>query len=274
MKKTPLLKYNESHTNSFYFEHNFDKYSLKARILYNESGDVPWVFSVHGARSDYTKSDAVTAGLRDRGYSILGFNMSGHNGTSKIPVEETTLGNNIRESSAFFSYLDPKRKKKIIAYSLGATPALKTLGNYIDQVDKIVLFGPGIYTAQAYNKQFGKEFRKIISTPFSYIKNDVVSILKDYKGELLLVKGQYDGLDPVIYDKPIGTSVGEVEINGKLRYSPIPKEVIEMIYKAVPARRRKLITLPGCDHGVVPWIVAHENEGASVLNDIALFLHS
>ena len=127
-----LLNYDDSLDNCLYFEHNFGEYALEGRILYNEQGEMPWVLSVHGARSDYTKSDVVTLGLRERGYSILGFNMSGHSVASKIPVESTTLGHNIREADAFYSYLHPQREKKLIAYSIGATPALKILEKNLD----------------------------------------------------------------------------------------------------------------------------------------------
>lgn len=260
--------------NSSYFEHNFGRYSLKGRILYNSRHEEPWVLSVHGARSDYAKSDTVTAGLRARGYSILGFNMSGHNPTSNISLEQTTLGNNVKETNMFYSYLDPQRKKKIIAYSLGATPALKILGTYLNQVDRVVLFGPALYPVQAYDKPFGEEFRKTISEPFSYRKNDVISNLAAFQGKLLLIKGEYDGLDPVTYSKQQGTSVGRVVIDNKTYYSPIPKEVIEMIYNAVSSEKREMIVVPGSDHGVVPWITNHPIEGALILDKVAEFLTS
>lgn len=258
--------------NSSYFEHNFGEYFLGGRILYNNNNDEPWVLSIHGGRSDYTKSDTVTVGLRERGCSILGFNMSGHNPDSKIPLEQTTLSNNVRETESFYSYLDQQRKKAILAYSLGATPALKILGMHLDQVCSIILFGPALYSAKAYDKHFGEKFRKTISEPFSYCENDVIANLETFQGKLLLIKGEFDGLNPVIYGKPQGTSAGEVEINNKNYYSPIPEEVIEMIYSAVPPERREKIIVSRCDHGVVPWITDHPVEGALILDKVAVFL--
>ncbi|MBI4079003.1 MAG: alpha/beta hydrolase [Candidatus Levybacteria bacterium] len=260
--------------NSYYFKHHVGDYTLEGRILYNSGHQKPWVLSIHGARSDYSKSDTVTIGLRERGYSILGFNMSGHDPASNIPGEQTTLGDNVKESKAFYSYLDPQRKKKIIAYSLGATPALKILGMHLDEVDRIVLFGPAIYSAQAYDKPFGEEFRRTISKPFSYRENDVIVNLEAFQGKLLLIKGEYDGLDPVVYGKPQGTSAGKVEIDNKGYYSPIPKEVMEMIYYAVPPERREMVVVPGSDHGIVPWIVNHPAEGVLIVDKIAAFLKS
>ena len=260
--------------NSSYFEHTFGEYSLWGRILYNSRHEEPWLLSVHGARSDYAKSDTITVGLQDRGYSILGFNMSGHNPACKISLGRTTLGNNVKETEAFYSYLDQQRKKKILAYSLGATPALKILDMHLDQVDRIVLFGPALYPVQAYGKHFGEEFRKTISEPFSYRENDVISNLAAFQGKLLLIKGEYDGLDPVIYGKPQGTSAGKVAIDNKICYSPIPKEVIEMIYNVVSPEKREIIVVPGSDHGVVPWITHHPVEGALILDKIAEFLIS
>lgn len=260
--------------NSSYFEHNFGEYSLDGRILYNSRHEKPWLISVHGARSDYAKSDAVTVGLRKRGYSILGFNMSGHNPASKIYLGQTTLGNNVKETEVFYSYLDPQRKKKIIAHSLGATPALKILGMHLDEVDRIVLFGPALYSAKAYDKPFGDEFRRTISKPFSYRENDVIVNLEAFQGKLLLIKGEYDALDPAVHGKQEGISAGKVEIGNKKYYSPIPKEVIEMIYSAVPPERREIIIVPGSDHGVIPWIINHPVEGGLILDKIARFLDS
>lgn len=258
--------------NSEYFEHDFGMYSLHGRILYNGEREDPWVFSVHGARSDFAKSDTVTIGLRDRGFSILGFNMSGHNSDSKIPLEQTTLGNNVLETETFYSYLSHKRKKNVVAYSLGATLALKLLYSHADEIDTFVLFGPAIFSTHAYDKHFGREFKNTISTPFSYRENDVISSLKSFKGKLLIVKGEFDGLDPVAYGKPVGTSVGKFKIGAHNYYSPIPKEVIEKIFDAVSPGRRKMMIVPGSDHGVVPWIKSHPAEGASIMDKIADFM--
>jgi pimeloyl-ACP methyl ester carboxylesterase len=230
------------------------------------------VLSIHGARADYTKSDAVAFGLQERGYSLLGMNMSGHSKAGVLEPEQTTLGNNVREAEAFFDNLDSTRPKVVIGYSLGGTPALKLLEQHADEIDKLILFYPGIYSKDAYDKNFGPEFRDVITQPFSYRNNDTIDLLRSFKGDLLLVKGQYDGLDPIEYGKPAGGSAGEVEVAGTSYYSPIPKEVIDMIYQAMPADRRQLIEVPDCGHSVVLWMRDHPTEANRLLDQLDIFL--
>lgn len=256
-----------------YFELPFDGYSLEARVLFNEKNEEPWILSVHGARGDFTKSDVIAFGLQERGYSLLGMNMSGHNDkTGVLKPEQTTLGNNVKEVNAFFGNLDKNRKRVVIAYSLGGTPALKLLEQHADEIDKLILFYPGVYSKEAYSKHFGEELRSVISKPFSYRNNDTVELLRSFKGKLLLIKGQYDGLDPEEYGKPAGGSAGDIEVNGQHFYSPIPKEVIDIVYDAIPEDRRELIEIPNCDHSIVLWIRDHKAEAEQLLDKIDSFL--
>jgi pimeloyl-ACP methyl ester carboxylesterase len=257
-----------------YFEQSLGDYVLEGRVLYNEAHEDPWVISIHGARADFTKSDAVAFGLQQRGYSMLGLNMSGHSKAGVLEPEETTLGNNVREVEVFYDYLDGSRPRAVIAYSLGGTPALKLLEGHADEIDKLILFYPGIYAKEAYGKHFGTAFRDVITQPFSYRDNDTIDLLRSFKGELLLIKGQYDGLGPELYDKPAGSSAGEVEIDGHTYYSPIPKEVIDLVYDAVPEGRRQLIEIPECGHSVVLWMRDHVDEASELLDQIDTFLKS
>lgn len=257
-----------------YFEHSFGDYALEGRILYGKSEEDPWILSIHGARADFTKSDAIAFGLQERGYSMLGLNMSGHSKAGVLEPEQTTLGHNVHEVETFFDYLDNGRKKTIIAYSLGGTPALKLLEKHADEIDKLVLFYPGIYSKDAYNKHFGAEFRDTITQPYSYRDNDTIELLRSFEGKLLLVKGQYDGLDPEAYGKPAGSSAGEVELDGTAYYSPIPKEVIDMVYNAVPEDKRQLIEIPKCGHSVVLYMRDHPTEAEELLDHIDTFLRS
>lgn len=257
---------------AIYFEHSFDNYKLEGRILYNQADEDPWVLSIHGARADFTKSDAVTFELQERGYSLLGLNMSGHSKAGVLEPEKTTLGNNVHEAETFFELFGNGRKKTVIAYSLGGTPALKLLERHSDEIDKLVLFYPGIYSKDAYDKHFGLEFRDTITKPFSYRDNDTINLLRKFKGKLLLIKGQYDGLDPEAYGKPAGGSAGEVEVDGIKYYSPIPKEVIDMVCDSVPTERRQLIEIPGCGHSVVLYMRDHPEEAKWLLDQIDMSL--
>lgn len=270
-QKAKLQMWTET-PDTMYFEHDFGGYKLEARIVYNEAHDEPTVLSIHGALGDYTKSDPVSLGLRSRGHSVLSFSMSGHSPAGMLPPEQTTLGNNVREAQEFFKYLDPNKSKVIIGYSLGGTPALKTLGQHLDEVSSVVLFYPGIYDAGAYDKYFGDEFRTVISRLYSYRDNDTIEVLQKFQGKSLLICGEYDGLDPVKYGKPAGGSAGTVEIDGETYASPIPKEVIDMVRAAVPGDRSKYIEIPKCGHSVVGWMRQNPGQAEELLDQIDAFI--
>jgi pimeloyl-ACP methyl ester carboxylesterase len=257
-----------------YFELSFGDYSLEARVLYNQQGQEPWVLSVHGARSDYTKANAVSFGLQARGYSLLGMSMSGHSKAGVLAPEQTSLGQNVREVAAFFDDLDRTRKKVVIGYSLGGTPALKLLERHAADIDKLVLFYPALYSREAYDQPFGQAFRQAISQPYSYRQNDTIGLLRAFPGKLLLVKGQYDGLDPEAYGQPAGTAAGDIQVGNKEYYSPIPKEVIDMVYGAVAPERRQFIEIPDCGHSVVLWLRDHPAAAEQLLDQIDAFLKS
>lgn len=270
-QKTKLHMWSDT-PDTAYFEHNFGTYKLEARIVYNASHAEPWILSVHGARGDYTKSDPVTLSLRGRGYSILSFSMSGHSPAGVLVDGETSLANNISEALAFFQYLDPNRPRALIGYSLGGTPVLKTLGAHLSEVDKVLLFYPGIYSAEAYDKHYGEPFREVISRPYSYRDNDTIEVLRRFEGDVLLAKGEYDGLDPVTFGKPAGGSAGQVVADGKTYNSPIPQEVVEMIRAAVPVEHLEYIEVPKCDHLVMSWMREHPHEANKLVQKLDAFL--
>ena len=62
--------------------------------------------------------------------------------------------------------------------------------------------------------------------------------------------GQYDGLLAAHHGRTPGTSAGHVEIDGMLRYSPIPAEVIQALSDTLPPGHFEQLTLPDCDHGI------------------------
>lgn len=255
-----------------YFMYDFEGYALEARILYNAAQARPWVMSIHGARADYTKANPVSLGLQARGYSELGINMSGHSKAQDVPLTQTSLAQNIHEVETFFGYLDPGRKKTLIAYSLGGTPALKVLGNHLDEINKLILCYPGIYSEAAYTQNYGEPFRNVLRKPFSYRDNDTIAILGQFKGDVLVVKGEYDGLDPQAFGKPAGGSAGEVVINGVTYYSPIPQEVFTMITAAVPRENLQCIEVPKCGHAISPWMQKHPAEAEVLLDQFSTFL--
>lgn len=252
-----------------YFHHDFGNYSLEARITYNRNDDQPRVISLHGARADYTKANAVTLGLQRKGVSVLAPNLSGHNKVSPIPPSASSLNSNIKEAEAFYEYLDTSKPVVLIGYSLGGTVALEILKKHVADVEKLILFYPAVYAKEAYDKPFSEQFSKVIRKPFSYRKNDILETFSGYSGKLWVIKGEYDGLEA----KTPGISAGKVKVQGKIYNSPIPKEVFDMIMAVdMPAENKKLIEVPACGHSVITWMRKHPKQADELVRALARFI--
>ena len=255
-----------------YFSHQFDEYSLEARITWDQDKNWPSVLSIHGARSDYTKNNNVTFGLQKRGISVLAPALSGHNEISPIRLSQTSLARNIEESKAFYDYLQPDRPRAVIGYSMGATSALEILKEHLGEIDRIVLFYPAVYPRTSYDQPFGEPFRNAIRKPFAYFENGLITSLADFRGKLLLIKGEYDGLEA----RQAGVSAGKVEINGQKYYSPIPKDIMDLFSSpnTFPRSEYQRIEVPKCGHSVGTWIGENPPDGRELLNTLSNFLNS
>ena len=255
-----------------YFQHDFGHYALEARILFNRQEEWPSVFSIHGARSDYTSTNVLTFGLQQNDISTLSVNLSGHNASSPLALNNTSLQNNIAEASAFFDYLDCASPITVIAHSLGGAVALNLLKRHAAKIGKLILFCPAVYSKHAYDQSYGDDFRAAIRSPYSYRDNDTIELLEQFAGNMLLIYGQFDGLDPLAYGRPAGTSAGAIVIGNTPCYSPIPKEVVCMLADAVPDERMSLLTIPGCDHALMTWMRADQGRAGQVVERVTAFV--
>ena len=85
-----------------YFSEEFDGYQLEGRVLpaARREAELPQLLAIHGARSDYTKLNAILYPLQTLGIASLSFNLSGHNPASSIGLGDTSLRNNMQEAYA------------------------------------------------------------------------------------------------------------------------------------------------------------------------------
>lgn len=255
--------------NCNYFTERFENYSLEGRILFCKKNTWPEVIAIHGAKSDYSKLNPLLFKLQEQGVSSLSFNLSGHNITSTRCIHDTSLSNNAIETERFFYHLKNKSKNiTIIGQSLGGALALKLAEKNIDHVKKIVLICPAIYTDIAYNINYGIDFKSIISKPYSFEKSSSFNFLRNFKGKILLILGEYDGLSASQFGGTPGKSIGNILINGKEQYCAIPKEVIDLIKSSVASNQFNIKIIKGCDHHISKWF----RENINIANDISILI--
>jgi pimeloyl-ACP methyl ester carboxylesterase len=261
-----------------YFSEEFDGYQLEGRVLSASQREtkLPQLLAIHGARSDYTKLNAILYPLQTLGIASLSFNLSGHNLASGIGLGDTSLKNNLQEALRYSSRLGT-RLHAVLGHSLGGALALKIAEVHRTSVKKIVLFCPALYSEDAYHKRFGNSFKEVISVPFGFLDSQSLTFLREFDGDLMLIIGQYDALKSTDFGGIAGKSAGMVNVQSnqskeRIINSAIPFEVIDSIEKCITPQRLSKIVLPDCDHAISAWLRANPVRAYWVASKVAEFL--
>jgi pimeloyl-ACP methyl ester carboxylesterase len=246
-------------------------YDLPGRILPGR-GVIGPLFAIHGARSDHMRLDPLLRWLQGQGVGSLGFSLSGHGAASPIPLAQTSLTANLREAQRFYEHW-PAAQACVLGQSLGGALALQLAMAAGDRVRKLVLLCPAIYPNAAWQaSRFGLPFTQAISVPFDAAQSDCVAFLRRFAGQMLLVRGEFDGLRADQYGQPAGRSAGMVWAGGRRRYSAIPAEVFDAIAQALPPGRLESVVLPDCDHGISDWLAQDDARVAALGQRVLAFL--
>lgn len=242
---------------------SFGDYQQQARLLIPDEELVAPVFVVGGARSDFTRLNPLLYRLQQRGIGSLTGNLSGHSLASEPGAREPSLASNLEEARRFHRHIAP-HCRTLIGHSLGAAIALKLAAQTPD-IDTLVLICPAIYPDAAHQAPFGPAFKAAISKPYGFLDCDSFEFLRQFQGRVLLVMGEYDGLNSHRYGQGAGTSAGTLWLAGAERYSPIPEEVTRGLLSAVPPPHLECLLLADCDHG----IAAHLRGAPDVAEQVA-----
>lgn len=241
----------------------FGNYQQQARLLVPDVERAAPAFVLGGARSDFTRLNPLLYRLQAAGIGSLTGNLSGHSLAAEPGAVSPSLATNLDEALRFHAHIAP-RCRTLIGHSLGAAITLK-LAAKLPQVDKIVLICPAVYPDQAHHAPFGPAFTAVISQPFGFLLSDSYAFLNQFQGKVMLVIGEYDGLNSQKFGKAPGTSAGNLWLAGTERYSPIPEEVTLALIRAVSPSRLQCLFLTDCDHG----IAAHLRSTPAIADQVA-----
>ncbi|BDM25058.1 MULTISPECIES: alpha/beta hydrolase [Pseudomonas] len=241
----------------------FENYRQQARLLVPDIERAPPVFVLGGARSDYTRLNPLIYRLQAAGIGSLTGNLSGHSHASEPGAVAPSLAINLEEAQRFHAHI-ANRCRTLIGHSLGAAIALK-LAARLPQVENIVLICPAVYPDEAHQAPFGPAFTAAISKPYGFMNSDSYAFLQQFRGRVLMVIGEFDGLNSQRFGKAPGTSAGNLRLAGRDRYSPIPEEVTQALMRAVSAERLQCLFLTDCDHG----IAAHLRTAPAIADQVA-----
>lgn len=260
----PLWQFDEPAPGKEHFiDEHFDSYRQQARLLVASDERVAPVFVVGGARSDFTRLNPLLYRLQQQGIGSLTGNLSGHSRASEPGAVDASLNTNLAEALRFHQHLG-SRSDTVIGHSLGGAIALK-LAAQRPNVRKLVLICPAVYPDAAHSAPFGPAFTAAIRQPFAFLDCDSYAFLRQFQGRVLLVIGEYDGLNSRVHGQGPGTSAGVRRMAGVERYSPIPEEVTHALLRSVPAPHVECLMLTDCDHG----IAAHLRDRPEVADQVA-----
>jgi pimeloyl-ACP methyl ester carboxylesterase len=270
------LQFDDAPTSpEFFFAQTFAGYQLEGRVLAGSAGETstPKVLAIHGDRSDYSRLNAILHPLQALGIGSLSFNLSGHTPNPDIALESTSLAQNLQEALQFADHLGGVLNT-VIGHSLGGALALKVAQAHRASVKRIVLICPALYAEAAWQQPFGPPFKRAISVPCGFLDSPSLKFLRTFDGEVLLVIGEYDGLQATAFGGIAGTSAGTQQIGAREINSAIPYEVIEAIEKSLAPHQLKKIVLPGCDHAVSTWLRENTPRAVELANEIARFINT
>jgi len=195
---------------------------LAGLLVRGNASEKPEVLFLHGAGRGSKQRPLPIAEylLEKEKVSSFLFDFSGHGESSGILVA-SSLAKRVAEARAALQFFNPKEKFSICAFSMGGHIALELLADF--QIENLVLFYPGIYTHKAKEVQFNQNFSEIIRQPESWKQATVIKNLHTFRGNLLIVIGDKDGV--------------------------IPSGVIELIDAAAQQTKRKeVLRIQGADH--------------------------
>ncbi|BCJ04892.1 hypothetical protein PRtIB026_A00830 [Pseudomonas sp. RtIB026] len=253
-----------------FIDEDFDDYRQQARLLLPDAERAPTVFVVGGARSDFTRLNPLLYRLQQQGIGSLTGNLSGHSLASEPGAKDASLASNLQEALRFHRHLDA-RSDTLVGHSLGAAIALK-LAAQRPSVRKLVLICPAVYPDAAHAAPFGPAFSEAIRKPFAFLDCDSYAFLRQFQGRVLLVIGEYDGLNSRVHGQGPGTSAGTRRLAGVERYSPIPEEVTHALLRSVPAPHVECLMLTDCDHGIAAHLRDRPEVADQVADAVAAFI--
>ncbi|MGF6592789.1 alpha/beta hydrolase [Pseudomonas sp. 2835] len=245
-----------------FISETFDGFQQQARLLIPDQERAAPLFVIGGARSDFTRLNPLLYRLQQQGIGSLTGNLSGHSLAAEPGAPQPSLTTNLEEAQRFHRHI-AERCQTLLGHSLGGAIALK-LAAQTPAIDKLVLICPAVYPDAAHQAPFGPAFTAAIRQPYGFLDCDSYEFLRTFQGRVLLVIGEFDGLNSKAYGQAEGTSAGTLWLAGAQRYSPIPEEVTQALLRAVPAPHLECLLLTDCDHG----IAAHLRDKPAVADQV------
>ncbi|QIL73721.1 alpha/beta hydrolase [Diaphorobacter sp. HDW4B] len=199
------------------------------------------LFAIHGGGAGNIN---IFSGLRhallEHDIGSTAFDCIGHGRTGGAFAESSLLSRQQQAMSVIrHANIAPST---VLGISMGAYNAIRL--SEMLPLQSLILVVPGIYTPEALNVPFGPAFSDIIRQPRSWADSDAWEILGRFRGRLLVIAAEKDGV--------------------------IPLEIPERLYaSATSASERELLVIPDAEHrGLLPIVLARPQWRDAVMNNV------
>lgn len=208
--------------------------------------ELPKCISIHGAGKSIKENllKVIAQPLLESGFNILGIDFSGH-GNSTGELQTGSLKKRVNECISAINESMQQNDIVVCGESMGGYIAIKMLEFY--KVNTLILFCPAVYDGKAYDIQFNKGFTEIIRQHESWRNTDVISLLTNFTGNLLIIMGDKDEV--------------------------IPPGVVELINKHTPnVKRKEIYNIANCPHKIDLWLLENPIELRKLQNKIQEYI--
>ncbi len=205
----------------------------------------PDMLFLHGAgMSNRNIFDTFRELLAERGIASCAFDFIGYGETIGL-VEESNLEDRTNQAQKIIEVSNIKKPLIIVAGSMAGYSAIKL--TEIFPVQTLILSAPAVYDKDAYKVNFGNAFSEIIRKPESWRNTDAWDILKEYKGNLLILSAGKDTI--------------------------IPPEIIDMIYQSsVNASSREIMHIINAPHKLASYLQENPDKLELVVDKVVSLL--
>lgn len=223
------------------FNFKADTETLSAIKVVKNENDKPNLLFLHGGgQADKYRTLYLAEKLLDENIDSLAFDHSG-SGESSGEMNESSLEKRCKEAEEVLQ-LCSESELTVCGSSMGGYIALKMLEIDFD-IKNLILFCPAVYDKEAFKMNFDEQFTNIIRQEESWKNSDVFELLKNFKGNLLIVIGEDDEV--------------------------IPDGVIELLNKySSNVNKKKIIKLKGVGHIVHKELTEKEGLADFVLENV------
>jgi len=199
-------------------------------------GERPRLLSLHGGgQTDHRRMDYLLEPLAAAGWASAAFDHIGH-GTTGGSLLGSSLQDRLAQARSVIGALGLQRPGALLATSMGGHIACRLLDEL--QPRLLVLFSPAAYVAEAESLPFGPAFQQALRSSTGFAASPAFAALRRFRGRLLLVWGEHDGV--------------------------IPPAVQALYARSAATAQVEVLHLPGADHRLHLWLQQHPQPAAQL----------